>query len=254
MSLLRRFLRPPNALILAYDHLEQEDAEAMEEQLKEVGRYYQFAKLSQVVEARRKGKALGMAAVVFKHARKSLIVRGLARTRNEGIPITVFVDADRVGTNRLPLDEELEIYDGHYPGKIPATEKARLLAACWTKPEEVETFLKRCRTEIGPLPLNELNPTRYFATWGNLTEVPPDLFECGLSITSDLAAVDVAAQLTFVRQRAKAPVTLSYSPRVLERAEATLAPLGVEALLGPTKGAVDKSTSLWALPQWDFSR
>src|SRR4051812_9082679 len=110
MNLFRRFLRPPNALILAYDHLDFDGGERLRTQVDEVRKFYEMSRLSDIVDSLAAGQPLGRAAVVFHASRKSLFVRALPFLRAEDIPVTIFVHGEWLGTNRLPPAEELRFY------------------------------------------------------------------------------------------------------------------------------------------------
>jgi hypothetical protein len=246
-------LRPPNALILTYDHLDGESAEVFESQIAEVRRYYQLVKLSEIAQALDRGQALGMAAVVFRNSRKSLFLRAMRLLRTENIPVTIFLRADCQGTNRLPAEEELRLYQKHYPGSLTDSQVEELLQLGWRQPAELENYLNGCRTSIGPFPLNELDPTTYFSTWGSLMEFPPEQLEAGFYIGSGAQSVDsLNNQLTFVRQQTRQPVRIGYWPKDLESAQPVARELGLQAVLTTRRGAVESGTSPWELPQWGF--
>jgi hypothetical protein len=246
-------LRPANALVLGYDHLGQAEAEAFESQIGEVRKYYQLVRLSEIAEALAKGRALGMAAIVFRQSRKSLFLRALPFLRTEDIPVTIFVRADHQGTNRLPAEEELRHFQQHYPGRLTEALVTEKVAEGWSNPATLDEFVRCCRQEIGPFPLNELDPTTFFSTWGSLMEFPPDRLEVGFYVGAGPGNEEtLRTQLTFVRQQTRQPVRIGFWPRSDGNARHIAGALGLPAMLTTRLGAVEAGTSPWDLPQWSF--
>ena len=96
--------------------------------------------------------------------------RGSARRKS---PSRFFSGPDCIGLNRLPPEEELGLYEEHYPGRIAEADLARWKMRAWEAPTETEAFLLACRRDIGPLPLERLDPNVFFTTWGKIIGLPP---------------------------------------------------------------------------------
>ncbi len=232
--MFRNLLGPKNSLILAYDHLTPEAAEVLDEQITEVGQYYKFTKLSELAAR----KTYGLAAVVFLNPRKSFQLRGLSSLAGRDIPATLFIQPDCVGMNRLPPDEELRLFQDAYPGapaRLPDGDA-----------DTVDRFLQGLRQSLGPLPVDKLDPTLFFTTWGKLLEIPPELREFGLHLGSSGIH---PGDLSYLSTQVKEKVTVAYSPIV---PEADLRREGITAVLTPETGLVDKRTLDWRLPTYKF--
>lgn len=230
--MLGRFFGPKNSLILAYDHLTQETVEEMESQLDEVGQYYRFVKLSELALRR----SLGLASVVILNPRKSAQLRGFSLLAGRDIPATIFIQPDCVGLNRLPPDEELAAFQAAYPDAPSALPSGG--------PEAIDSFLRGLRQRLGPLPVDKMDPTLFFTTWGKLLEIPPPLREFGLHLGG-------GGDLAYLSKQVKEEVRLAYSPRT---PETDLRRDGIAAVLTPQAGLVDKNTPLWRLPTYKFEQ
>ncbi len=252
-KLLRRFFGPSTSLIFAYDRMNASWEGEMQEQLDEAAKYYKFVKLSEIVSRLNAKDSQGLASVVFTHARKSLFLRALPVLRAREIPVTVFLDVDSIGLNRLPAEEELALYRESYPDKISESDYAAMLEKAWREPKEANALLRGYRQTVGPLPLDKIDPMLFFVTWGKILEIPPALFEAGLSVSSTPAnAEHLGDSLDFIRHQLGRSVMLAHNPRAPE-GEAELKRAGIEAVLTRREGVVDKKTSPMDLPYWNWS-
>lgn len=252
MGILRKFFGPGNSLVLVYDHITDEGREELASQIAQVKEFYRFAKLSEIAGAPDGKRATGLAAVVFAQARKSLFLRALPLLRGEGIPVTIFLDIDCIGMNRLPAAEELAWYRDHYPDAVPAAEADRLAALAWREPRDVEGHLRLFRKRVGPLPLDKIDPTLYFTTWGKIVEIPPNLLDLGLSLTSAPAEAAVREALHFIRQMTGRETTLAWNPRAPDGSD-VLRAAGITGAVGAREGAVERATPALDLPRWPLS-
>ncbi len=152
MGLLRRLFGPSNSLLLYHDHLSDEDYELFERQWEEVKRYYRFTTLSELVKKHQAGEH-GFAAVLIGRPRKSLFLRAIPALIGESVPVTVFVDPECVGVNRLPLEEELGWFREAYPERLTdETFRHYFSLACERAGYRVMNSLRQCREDMGPLP------------------------------------------------------------------------------------------------------
>lgn len=223
-----------NSILLLFDHLRSEDISQFEDQLGEVGRYYRFVKVSELVGRLRKRKTLGQAAIVFKSARKSIFVHAVSRLLEREIPFSLMLRPDCIGLNRLSVEDEIEIYRKFYPGDIPDLEG------------KGEVEIRASLRKIGKLPIEKLDPLMFFGTWGELTRIPPTFVELGLALSSRAAE----QELTFIRQQTGVAVRIAYGKGLSSEAKATLERLGIEAYLTDRSGVIDKDTDPMDLPHW----
>ena len=250
MSLWRRLTGPGNSLILFYDHLTDEGADEMEEQLREVGRYYRWTKLGDLCQALSQGSGTALAAVAFAYPRKSVLLRAVPILRAEKIPVTIFLPGDGVGMNRLPPEEELASYRETYPAAFTDELYQNFINLAWEDPLALEEKLLGFRREIGPLPLNSLDPTRFFSTWGKLVELPPETREFGFHVGCHPRHERIWSEtLEFLERQTGSPLRVAYA----ERPFPEYARWGFSGVVGTRKGAVVPGVSLGELPIWDFS-
>lgn len=254
----RKLVGPSQSLLLLFDHLAGEAAFEFQEKIEEIGRYYTFGKLSEIVRRPLAPNASGMAAVVFAHARKSVFLKAVPFLRGSGIPFTLFFQPECIGLNRLPAEEELRAYREYYPDKFSDETFANLLEQSWLEPETVETFLRNCRREIGPLPVNHLDPTLFSVTWGKILEIPPPQIELGIHLAnSPLNLESTRAAVDFIGMQTKVRPQLAFTTRSLggqELAIASLRELGIRALMTTGEGIVERNTDPWNLPQWPIRK
>jgi len=250
LSLWRRLTGPANSLILLYDHVTDEIANDLEEQVREVGRYYRWAKLGDLCAAVRDGRALGMAAVAFKYPRKSVLLRAMPILRAENVPVTIFLPGEGVGMNRLPAEEELAAYRETYPQAFSDELYRSFINLAYEDPLALEERLLAFRREIGPLPLDSLDPTRFFSTWGKLIEIPPTSREFGFHVGYHPRHEKLFQEtIAFLERQTGAPLRVAHA----ERPFAEYARWGFSGVVGNRKGAVIKGVPLGDLPIWDFS-
>lgn len=243
--MIRRLFGPANSLILLYDHLTREQGQELEDQVEEVARYYRFVKPSELLQGISRGKVNGMAVIAFRHARKSVFLHAVPFLLAREFPFLLFADPDCVGLNRLPAEEELEAYRVHY-GEA-STQGA---PSAWTEPDACNAFLEGLRSTVGPLPLEQMDSTRFFTTWGKIVEISPQGREIGLSLASDPANDEkFLGSLAFVRRQVGS-VQLVFSPRPVSAAK--LKSAGLEGVLTLREGAVEKDTDPWDLPRWSL--
>jgi len=170
--------RPKNSILVSFDYEGPESFLDLENQIIAIEEHYRFNKLSELAQQKKMGKAF----LVFENPRKGTILKGLPTLVSRKLPFTLFVDPDYVGLNRLPLVEELQAYQKAYPEKWAPAEHLKWVERASQNPSEVDDFLKKCRSELGPLPVEQLDPLSFFSTWGKLNEWPPELIEFGLSV------------------------------------------------------------------------
>lgn len=242
------FFREKNSLILAYDHLDDRGVEEMLEQIEETKRYYRPETLSSLVSDLEKKKVRGAFTVLFKNPRKSVFLRAIPKLLDRDIPFTVVLRPDCIGMNRLPREEELELFTAGYPEKKALFETWK--NKVWEKPEEVDLFLKKCRHEIGPLPVGIADPTRYCVTWGKILEVPKKSREFALGISFSHSFTELFhREKKFTEVQIGENVEFGFSYQL----DSCLSMSGLRATVTPQPGAIDATTSLFALPLWEFN-
>lgn len=231
---------PGNSLVLLYDHLTSDIADEMEQQIDEIGRYYRFMPFSQLVRVPKRTRKMGVAAVVFKNARKSFFLRAQKFLLEKEITPLICVRPDIQGTNRLPLTDE-------YRGE----DRAGFSRLVWENQSAAEKELLAQREKLGPLPLNEMDPTLYLGTWGNLMEIPPQRYEVGIHVpTRSFEVKALLAEVNFIKkQLGKAP-SGAFLPSTEEHVMAKLSAAGVPAAVSPREGIVDKQTSVYDIPHF----
>ena len=203
---------PSNSLILLYDHLTHESAEEMESQIDEIGRYYKFVRLSELVRYDRRSRRCGVAVLAFKEARKSFFLLGAKRLQTRGLPFTLFLRPDCIGTNRLASEDEWD------------------------------------RKELGAQPLNQMDPTFFYATWGNILEAIAHQGEVGLSLSGEVPPAQIQADVTFIKKQTGQEVRSVFCPREGEGLEKLLRDSGMKARLSTREGIVEKTTPPFDLP------
>ena len=253
MGLLKKFLGPSQSLLLRYDHLDGMRMDELEEQLDEIGEFYRFSKLSDIVGGRRR-PVRGGAAVLFENARKSLFLWAAPLLMRKQIPFTVFLRPDCIGLNRLPVSEEVAAFQEQYADRLSQTEAMGLVDLAWHDPGEVETRLLHLRRQLGPLPVEKLDPTRFFATWGKILEIPPDCIEFGWHLTSGPDNPKLLGDaIEFIRRQTKRVVRMAFSERE-GHSRNSLAGFGIEGLVTGNSWAVERDTDAFCLPCWPLER
>ncbi len=252
-----KWLGQSNSVVLEFDHINDSELETFEGQIEEVEKYYQFSKLEEIGLRVKLGKRQGFAAILFKNPRKSVLLRIVPFLVGKKIPFTIFLRTDCVGLNKLPHDEELNFYSQKYPEKLTQEVLEQKKKILWNSPDEIETFLRSLRKEMGPLPLELIDPTFFFSTWGKLIELPKELVEWGITlyVSSNQRSV-VENEILFMRQQ------LGVLPRVARVAqftqdavwnETSLSQLNIAACVTGSYGAVTRESQWWDLSVWRFS-
>ena len=263
MGLLRKILGPQNSILLLYDHLSDRESgkasvktmESFEEEVAEVGKYYRFTRLSEIVGGNDRANATGCAAILFQNARKSIFLHAVPMLRSEKIPFTLFLRPDCIGLNRLPPEEEIAVYQQKYPERFPASTVEDWKKKGWEDPAAVESFVLSCRREVGPLPIGDLDPTFFFATWGKIVDTPPDLIELGLYLWGNPRnEATFREAITFIKRQTGVLVRMAFSPQLFGGEKTSLGPLGIEGLVTLRTGPVERTTNPLQLPHWLFER
>ena len=166
MNWFRNLLGNEPSLVLCYDRVTPSDFEVIEEQIADLQKSYTLVTLTELIMALNKERARGLAALAFELPR-----RGLQDwVATHPIPMTIFLDPDCIGTNRLPLREEiLRLEHGN--------ELANLAIEA---PDKALEELTRKKKESGPLAYNEMSPFDFMMTWGKLIEMPKERVSFGL--------------------------------------------------------------------------
>ena len=246
MSLFHLF-SPSNSLILVYDHLTQETAEQFELEVLEVRKYYKPVRLSELVAKQNKKRADGLFTVAFKEARKSVFIHGVPRLQGYGIPFTLFVRADCIGMNRLPPEEELDLYSTSYESSFKKPDLEKWKTLIWKKPDEVNAFLMDCRKQFGPLLLDKFDPTRFMTTWGKIKEISPKEMEVGVFISADPTQTSFFEDLRFIETQMGNRPKSAYCSHPVKEIDKT----GFDCLVTSRRGMVEKKTGVFDLPQWE---
>ncbi len=256
------FWKSSNSVILEFDHIDDKNMDDFVQQIEEVEKYYAFDRLENLARRVFQRKKLGLASIFFKNPRKSVLLRAVPFLLEKKIPFTISLRADCIGLNRLPIEEELNLYLRKYPEKFSAETQAQLFDWGWSHPQKAEAFLLGLRKTVGPLPLEAVDPTFFFATWGKLLEIPNEWVSWGITLNvSPQLTSWVENEILFMRQQ------LGQHPQVarvhypsenhrvfpFEWDEASLKKLALEACVGRLDGAVTHSSDWWNLPVWRFS-
>ncbi|MFM8270042.1 MAG: hypothetical protein ACKN9V_07620 [Pseudomonadota bacterium] len=245
--------RPKNSIIVPFDYLGPESFQDFENQLHAIGEHYRFSKLSQIAEPIYQKKRQGFAAIVLENPRKGVLLQAVPALLSQKIPFTLFVDPDYVGLNRLPLEEELESYQRAYPEKFLDSDFQKWCEVARLNPMEADLFLKKCRQNIGPLRVDELDSFKFFTTWGKLLDLPPDLVEFGLKLSHSISSLDqLTEKLRFVETMLKTKLVVLRAPQHgLPSTEVDLVTKrGFKAVLGHELSEVTQATSPLDLPVW----
>lgn len=244
------FLRPKNSILVPFDYEGPDSFFDFEDQISAIEKHYHFCKLSDLLVSKKGGKAF----LVFENPRKGVILKGIPALLSREAPFTIFVDPDYVGLNRLPLNEELKAYQQAYPDKWTPSEQLKWFDRAIQNPSEVDDFLKRCRLELGPLPIDQLDPLSFFSTWGKLVEWPPELVEFGFSIRHTLSPESLQKKLQFFdwQLKVRPKVARLVKDQILPQELEVLEKAGIRVLVGHQKGEITKESSLWDVPVWSL--
>lgn len=239
------FFGPKNSLILLYDLVDPNGVELLASQLKETRKYYDFVKLSTLVEKKSQGKGMGLCALSFKHPRKNFQLFSLPLIQDLDLPVTLFLQPECVGTNRLPLLEEIEWLQKEFPNEIGPEWRNLFIE----DPEKAEDEFGKLRKKLGNLPVQKIGPESFYLTWGNLLDLNPQVVEFGLTVPT-LSKAWVQEAKKYAETQLSKPLLLAYTPL---SPSPFFSELGFKGVLTENKAMVEKSTSLLALPQWDLA-
>jgi hypothetical protein len=252
---LKHFLAPRNGLILNFDHLEGDSIDEFQSQVQAVSQYYPLVKISEVVKRLREHRKLGVAAIVFRNARKSVFLHAVPWLQARELPFTIFCRPDCIGLNRLPLEDELFLYRTHAPDRMNESLYREKLEEAWAQPRRVRQFLDERRKEWGPLPLDKMDPTFFFSTWKQLVELSAHYFEAGFFVEASLKnRADLEESLAFVRQQLSRDVRVAMTPREDSDLSAWLSTVKIEGLVTPRQGPLDKTCAPLELPLFPMEK
>jgi hypothetical protein len=235
MIRLSKIFGPGNSLLCLFDHFTEETAREFEEQVEEISKYYKFRKLSEIVCENR--IETGFCGILFKNARKSVLLRAVPFLLAREIPFTLFLRSDCIGMNRLPLEEEKELYREAYPERLGELDQPD-----W----------ENVRRTIGPFPVEGKDPMFFFSTWGQINQIPPSLRESALMYREGISLGD---EVAFIARQTSQSLRFVYSdalPSSIERGE--LIKQGfwgrVGKKIGPLGREMSTSVDIWDLPTW----
>jgi hypothetical protein len=208
------------------------------------------------VEALEKKKKLGLAAIVFESPRKGVFQKALPSLLSLEIPFSLMVDPDYVGLNRLPMLEELNHYRKNYSNQFSENEFNDWIDRSRKNPEETNEFLIQCRKELGPLPLEDLDPLSFFATWGKIADLPSHLVDYGISFSHEIQNKDqLENKVTYWSQQLRKRPSIIRAPAMgfTQQELEIISKYGFRAVLGNQIAAVEKTTNLFDLPIWNLN-
>ena len=242
--------RPKNSILVSFDYEGPESFADLDDQISAIEEHYRFCKLSELVQSKKMGRAF----LVFENPRKGTLLKGIPALLSRELSFTLFVDPDYVGLNRLPLMEEFVAYQKSYPEKWTPSEQLKWMERAVQDPSEVDTFLKKCRGDLGPLPIDQLDPLSFFSTWGKLVEWPVHLVEFGLSLRHNISAESLRRKIEFFEWQLKVrPVVARLVKEKVSAQEIELLErAGIRILVGHQKGEITEDTSPWDVPIWSL--
>lgn len=241
---------PGNSLTLIYDVLEGETLDAFEVEIGEAKKYYEAVLLSELVEKQKKGKT-GFFSICFKQARKNFELNVLPILMEYKLPCTLFIQPECIGTNRLPLQEEIAWFKKEFPEQITDEEMKSWETLISTDHAKAEETLSHLRKKLGALPVHKIGPELYSMKWGALVDFNPKQFEFGLYLSSQ--SLDwIRESKQYAESQLSRPVTTVYRAETLAIPEEKLQDLGFIGGVTDCVGAVEKGKSAFNLPQWRF--
>jgi len=246
VGFLNRILGPSNSLVLLFDHLSVADSDEMEFQLDEIAKYYRFATLSQIANAARSRRQTGLAGVAFANARKSVFMRAVPFLQQRDIPFTLFLRPDSIGLNHLPIEDEFAAYARKYENPLGLSVDI-VSDRVWQNPPAEEELRDRLRREVGPLPVDQFDPTQFFVTWGKIVEIEPSRIELGIVVHAEPNVARLTEAMTFIRRQTGRAPQIALSPRALTDTR-VLREVGLTAALIDRQGYVEKTTSVFDIP------
>ena len=253
MNWLKRIFGPSNSLILLYDHIAQENVDEMETQLKEVQTYYKFSKLSELANSQKRSRRMGLASVVFPHARRSVLMRAIPLLRELEIPATVFLTASCIGSNRLPLYDELEAYRSQHSDELSPAWVEETVKRAFDEGSIASDIVATVRGKYGPPPIDSMDPMLFFATWRQIVELPLADTELGFSLEENpRAGTHWKEALSYVRKQSRLSLPSAFSPFSLGKTVDSLRNEGVFSVVSRRSGVVERATSPWDLPHFLF--
>ncbi len=241
---------PGNSLILVNDFLEREKLDAFELELKEAKKFYKAVQLSELIEKQKKGKS-GYFALCFKQARKNFQLSALPVIQEQELPCTLFLQPECVGTNRLPLLEEIAWFKKEFPSQISESqvvEWEKLILADHAKAEEM---LAGLRKQMGSLPIQKIGPEHFYLKWGDLLDLNPKQFEFGLNLSSHSISW-ITDSKNYAESQLSRKLSVAYTAHQPSITEDIMMQLGFIGLVTECVGAVDRQKSAFNLPQWKF--
>ncbi|MEZ4751629.1 MAG: hypothetical protein R3B54_13705 [Bdellovibrionota bacterium] len=252
MKWLKKIFGSGTAIVLCEDHVP--DRQTFAEKLDEIGKYFKFAKLGDVVQNLRQGTLSSQAAFCLENPRKSTFLNAVPELLDRNIPFTLFLNVDCIGLNRLPIQEEIAIYKSHYAEALADDATPEDLS--WVSPQDAEARLDSWRKSVGPFPIEAQDPTRYFATWGQILEIPPQQVEYGMHLSTKPEGKLVLRHeeaLDFIRIQTKQAVRHAFSAYSVNPFTDGLKTLGLEAVVcRQSQGELSVKTNVFDIPIWSL--
>lgn len=257
MGLFTQILKPSHSLVLAFDRLTEAEGDELAQQIAAVRERYTFATVSTLAQGLGSVGFLrgrGLACLVFKNPRKGFWLWVLPQLLAEQIPFTLYIDPSCVGLNRLPANEELNAYAETYPQAFTETALQTLRRKAWQDPEGWDREIHTFRKELGPLPVENLDPGDFFVTWGKVNELPPATAELGWHLSQDWRSPEVQRGLHFFRTQVRRPVCTALLSGAFAAPpnDTQWLELGISSALTGRKGLVGKDTRALDLPLWEL--
>lgn len=252
MKWLTKIFGAGTSIVVCEDHVPSRPE--FEEKLDEVGKYFSFAKFSKLADNLQASKLSSQAAICFENPRKSTFLHAVPVLLERNIPFTLFLNVDCIGLNRLPVHEEIAIYKTHYAEALKEDSTPEDLS--WVSPQDAEARLDGWRKTIGPFPIEGQDPTRYFATWGQILELPPELLECGMHLSAKPEGKYLLRHeeaLEFIRLQTRQTVCTAFSPYRVANFSESLTNLGITTVLcGQSTGELTSNSSPFDIPTWNL--
>lgn len=190
-----------------------------------------------------------MAALVFENARKSVFLRAIPWLEEKKIPFTLGVRTDCIGMNQLPWPDEESLYQKFHSVTVSDADRKR----AWENPEWAESQRETWR-KLGPLPLNEADPTYFFVTWGQIFKISPQLMEVAMYFNQSPSHVDwLTAEKKFIETQTNQKIysALSPYPCGLEKSKITQAGISTVVALSEF-GSIEKNAQKLVLPRFEL--
>lgn len=249
ISLLKKFLYTSPSIILPYDHLTADNLDAFEEQVTEIGKYYRWGKLSELSPPDKKKCTPGMAALVFENARKSVFLRAIPWLEEKKIPFTLGVRTDCIGMNQLPWPDEESLYQKFHAVEVTEADRKR----AWEDPEWGESQRQNWR-KLGPLPLNEADPTFFFVTWGQIFKISPQLMEVAMYFNQSPSHVDwLTTEKKFIETQTNRTIHSALSPYPCGSEKTIISQAGISTVVALSEfGPIEKNAQKLVLPRFEL--